>query len=64
MQSFSGLVMVACILELRRCGAAETACLSQQCDLLVQHHRARLKLHFCQSDTLSTAGEDFRVGNK
>lgn len=46
MQSFSGLVMVACILELRRCEAAEMAYLSQHYDLLVQHHRACFQLHF------------------
>lgn len=47
MQSFSGLVMVARILEQRRLGAAQMAYLSQPRDLLVQHHTASFKLHFC-----------------
>lgn len=64
MQSFSGLVMVACILELRRCSAAEMAYLSQLCDLLVQHHGARFKFHFCYSDGLSPTGDDLEFVNK
>lgn len=59
MQSFSGLVMLACILELRRCSAAEMAYLSQQSDLLVQPHRACFRLHFCSRD-ISSPAEDFR----
>lgn len=64
MQSFSGLVMVACILELRRCSAAEMAYLSQHCDLLVQHHGARFKFHFCYRDSLCPTGDDLGFGNK
>lgn len=58
MQSFSGLVMLACILELRRCSAAEMAYLSQQSDLLVRPHRACFRFHFCSLS--SPAEEDFR----
>lgn len=64
MQSFSGLVMVACILELRRCSAAEMAYLSQHCDLLVQRHGARFKFHFCYRDSLSPTGDDLGFVNK